>query len=64
MASIQELKKKVAIKIKALDLAVRENERILQRHKEKELQNTSADIREETRRTIRFEVSNSRTDVR
>ena len=38
MASIQELKKKVAIKIKTLELAVRENERILQRNKEKELE--------------------------
>ena len=38
MASIQELKKKVEIKIKSLDFAVRENERILERHKEKELQ--------------------------
>ena len=38
MASIQELKKKVEIKIKSLDLAVRESKRILQRYKEKELQ--------------------------
>ena len=38
MASIQELKKNVEIKIKTLDLVVRENERILQRNKEKELQ--------------------------
>ena len=37
MASIQELKKKVEIKIKSLDLAVRESKRILQRYKEKEL---------------------------
>ena len=38
MARIQELKKKVEIKIKTLDLAVRKNERILQQNKEKELQ--------------------------
>ena len=35
MASIQELKKKVEIKIKTLDLAVTENKHFLQRNKEK-----------------------------
>ena len=38
MISIQELKKKVEIKIKTLDLAVRKNARILQRNKQNELQ--------------------------
>ena len=38
MASIQELKKKVEIKIKTLDLVVRKNERILQQNKKEELQ--------------------------
>ena len=37
MASIQKLKKKIEIKIKTLDETVVENERILQRNKEKEL---------------------------
>ena len=38
MISIQELKKKVEIKIKTLDIAVRKNARILQRNKQNELQ--------------------------
>ena len=38
MASIQELKKNVEIKIKTLDLVVRKNERILQQNKKEELQ--------------------------
>ena len=61
MTSIQELKKKVEIKIKTLDLAVRENERILQRNKEKELQKHLL-ISENRQEEIQFEVSNSEAD--
>ena len=38
MANLQELKTKVESKIKILHLAARENQRIIQRDKEKELQ--------------------------
>ena len=41
MSSIQELKKNVEIKIKSLDLVVRENERILQRNKERSYKSIS-----------------------
>ena len=62
MTSIQELKKKVEIKIKSFDLAVRENERILQRNKEKELQKHQLIYEKRQEKNIRFKVSNSRAD--